>query len=362
MPFAPFNDEPPRTTKTSRTIVLRAFLFTVITGIVAAGSIVVYLAYIGKPSHSKYMSFEGFIELPKERTLNVLDYLTLAGNTLFATSESTGSVFKIDLNPHDLLSSSVSVQHGSGSAHGVVLLPGTNVAFVTRSEENKVDVFDAQSLALQATIPVADDADAIQYLPSSRLLYVASGDPKLATLIDPLKRVPVGTIPLPGKPESASLDPKTGWLYQNLTDNGSIVAIDVTKRAIAGQWSLNPCLGPTGMAIDTKLHRLFSVCAKNATLVVFDLDAHRVVASLNIGGGPDVVAFDPALRRIYSAGISGELTVIQQDGPDTYQVLDRIHTHYGAHTLTVDPVTHKVFVAYASLLVAPRIAIFTPVK
>jgi len=54
------------------------------------------------------------------------------------------------------------------------------------------------------------------------------------------------------------------------------------------------------------------------------------------------------------------MTVIQQDGPDDYRVLDEIHTHYGAHTLTVDPASHKVFVAYASLLARPRIAVFSP--
>ena len=108
---------------------------------------------------------------------------------------------------------------------------------------------------------------------------------------------------------------QSGWLYQNLVDADAVVAIDVEKRAITGRWSLAPCEGPSGMAIDTKQRRLFSVCSKNATLVVFDLDTHRIVASLKIGGGPDSVAFDPTLHRIYSAGKAGELTVVHQDGP-----------------------------------------------
>jgi DNA-binding beta-propeller fold protein YncE len=190
---------------------------------------------------------------------------------------------------------------------------------------------------------------------------VASGEPKLATLIDPAQRATVGTIALPGKPEFAAFDPQTGWLYQNIEDISTVVAIDVNKRTIVGEWSLAPCEGPTGMAIDPEHRRLFSVCAKNATLVVFDLDRHRIVTSLEIGRRPDSVALDQALHRIYSTGTAGELTVIQQDGPDAYRVLDRIHTHFGAHTLAVDPISHKVFVAYASLLVNPRIAVFTPV-
>ena len=67
------------------------------------------------------------------------------------------------------------------------------------------------------------------------------------------------------------------------------------------------------------------------------------------------------LRRVYATGKSGELSVIQQDGPDRYRTLDSIKLHYGAHTLAVDPVTHRVYVAYASLIIAPRLAVFDPV-
>lgn len=116
------------------------------------------------------------------------------------------------------------------------------------------------------------------------------------------------------------------------------------------------------MAIDSEQRRLFAVCSRNATLVVFDLDSHRVITSLKIGGGPDSVAFDATLHRIYCAGKAGRLTVIQQDGSDAYRVLDEIHTHYGAHTLALDPLSHRVFVAYASLFAHPRISVFSPAR
>ena len=324
------------------------------------GVALAYLSYPGTPSRSGFMTFDGYIGLPRDGVLNVLDYLTLNGSTLFVTSESSGALFKISLDPSNLPVSTVAEMSGTGAAHGVALLPGQNVAFITRSEADTVDIFDPNSLHQLGSIPVADDADAILYVRSARLVYVANGDARLATLIDPEKRVTVGIIHLPGKPEFSASDPQTGLLYQNLEDINSIVAIDLSKRSIAGQWSLAPCEGPSGMAIDTEQRRLFAVCSGNAKLVVFDLDTHRVITSLTIGGGPDSVAFDPGLHRVYSAGRAGKLTVIQQDGPDAYRVLDKINTHYGAHTLAVDPATGKVFVAYASLLTHPRIAVFTP--
>jgi DNA-binding beta-propeller fold protein YncE len=324
------------------------------------GALFTYLSYPGTPSKSKVMAFDGFIKLPKSRFLTVLDYLTLTDHTLFVANESSGVLYKIDVDSANPAASTVSEMSGAGEAHGVALLPSGKVAFITRSGANTVDVFNPDNLQLLGSIPVADDADAIHYLPSSNLLYVANGDAKLATLIDPDKRTTVGTIPLPGKPEFAALDQQTGLFYQNLEDVDAIVAINVGKRSITGQWSLSPCKGPSGMAIDSKERRLFAVCSGNAKLVVVDLDTHRVITSLNTGGGPDSVAFDETLHRIYVAARAGKVIVVQQDSPDAYRILDQLRTHYGAHTLVVDPVSHRVYVAYASLFARPRIAVFSP--
>ncbi len=336
-----------------------AFAVTLI-GVVAA--VLVYLIYPGSPSKSNVMAFEGFIELPRRGPLTVLDYLTVNDQALFVTSESSGALFKIAVHATDLRASTVSELAGAGAAHGVALVPDLNIAFITRSEVNTVDAFDPNSLHQLASIPVADDADAILYIPSTKLIYVAHGDANMATLIDPGKRTTVGTIQLPGKPEFPAIDSRTGLLFQNLEDTNVVAAIDVIQRSVVGQWPLAPCEGPTGMAIDSEQRRLFAACRGNAKLVVFDLERHRVITSLGIGGGPDSVAFDRDIHRIYTAGRAGEMTVIQQAGPDNYRVLDSIHTHYGAHTLTVDPTSHRVFVAYASLLTHPRIAVFSPTR
>jgi len=323
--------------------------------------VLVYLVHVGAPSQSRFAKFQSFIELPTTGRLNVLDYLTLKDHTLFVTSESSGNVFKVALDPGtQTTATNISTLPGGGAVHGVALLPSQHLAFVTRADENTVDAFDPVSLQQFGRIPVAEDADAILYDATSRLIYVANGDAHLATLIDPDTRTAVGTIPLDAKPEFPQLDTRTGLLYQNLSDTNMVAAINLTNRSIVGRWPLAPCDGPSGLAIDVDQRRLFSVCSHNATLVVFDIDHHQVIASLKIGGGPDSVAFDATLHRIYAAGKSGKFDIVQQDGPDTYRVLDQISTHYGAHTLVVDPVSHQVFVGYASLLSHPRMAVFSP--
>jgi YVTN family beta-propeller protein len=211
-----------------------------------------------------------------------------------------------------------------------------------------------------ARIPVADDPDAIFFDPIHNLIYLANGDANLATLIDPQTHTVIGTIPLGGKPEYAALDPQTKLLYQNLRDTNTVAAVDVATRSVVQRWPLRGCKEPSGMAIDAAQRRLFIACANNSMLAIFDLNAHVVNSLLSIGAGPDSVAFDADLRRVYTTGKAGVLTVIRQDSPDAYHVLDSVSLHFGAHTLAIDPTTHLLYVAYASLLVPARIAVFAP--
>lgn len=323
-------------------------------------SLAVALIYPGTPSPARSLKFEGFIALPKSGALSILDYLTIDGRDLFVTNVSDGEVDKIALGGSSLTTAPIAVLAGPPAAHGVVVDPVSGLAYVTRSEANTVDVFDPATMRLVKRIPVADDADAIFYDPANKLVYADSGDAKVATVIDPATRAKVATIPLGGAPEFAAFDGRTGLLYQNLKDANSVVAVDLAKRSVTGRWPLDQCVGPSGMAIDVAQRRLFVVCSGNARLVVFSLDNHRVGSTMAIGGGPDSVAYDPVLHRVYATGRSGVLSVIQQDSPDRYRRLDQISLHYGAHTLVVDPASHQLYVGYASLLLPSRLAVFAP--
>jgi YVTN family beta-propeller protein len=320
-----------------------------------------YVTYIGTPAAAASLDFKGFVPLRSDTALTVLDYLTVDADTLFVTSESSGAVYRIHLTKDSVpTATDVSTLPGEPAAHGVVIDPTSRLAFVTRSEANTVDVFDPVKMAVVKRIPIADDADAIFYDAVDKLIYVASGDSHVATLIDPSTQAEVATIPLGGKPEYAAIDAPTGFLFQNLRDTGELLAVDIAKRAVVQRWPLQGCGAPTGMALDEANRRLFIGCNTNAVLAVFDLDQHRIVATVPIGKGPDTVAFDASSNRIYAAGKSGDLTVVQQDAANKYRVLDTIHLHYGAHTLVVDPATHGVYVGYASLFVSPRVAVFFP--
>jgi hypothetical protein len=151
--------------------------------------ILAYLVYPPNPGKSNLLKFEKFIVLPQGSALNVLDYLSVSNNELFVAGLSQGSVFKIALDADGKrLRNAVSELPGSPEVHGVALVPFKNLAFITRSGKNTVDVVDPRNLQLLQSIPVADDPDAILYDGVSNLIYVAMETPGWRHLLIPIKK------------------------------------------------------------------------------------------------------------------------------------------------------------------------------
>ncbi len=341
---------------------LRRSLVGVLGFVIAAlCAVAAYLAFPGLPGKSSTLTFDGFIKLPSTGLLSALDYLAIGDGQLFVSSISSGQVFVTRLDPvSSTIHSAARSSAGGGAAHGVALVDRTHTGLVTRSGINAVDIFDPVSLRTIARLKVAAGPDAILYDPHTNLVYVASGEAKMATLIDPVRNAVVATVKLPGHPEYAAQDERTGLVYQNIEDTGTVAVISLSGRAIVDRWSLASCQEPSGIAVDSLRQRLFVVCSGNHRLDVFELASHRKIASLPIGRLSDTAAYDPVLQRLYVAGGAGLLVVIEPGGVGAYRVVDRIQTHLGAHTLAVDPASHRLYVGYAGFFGAPRVAVFSP--
>ena len=315
----------------------------------------VWLAVPGTPSSVTSVHYNGYIPLPRTGMLNVLDYLNVEDGQLYAASISSGAIWRVPLHGGKL-----ATLPGKPVAHGVVLDPISHMAFATRSGVNTVEIFDPATMDSLATLPVAEDADGIFYDARNKLVYVGNGDAMLGTVIDPAARSVVGTIPLGGKPEFAAFDPQTGWMLQNVESTDELLALDLATRMVVHRWPLAGCKAPSGMAIDPAERKAFIACSGNARVATFGIDAGKVLSTQTMASHVDAIAYDPGLHRLYAAGAFGAMTVLQQFG-DTWQMLDNIRTHFGAHTLTVDPQTHRIYVGYASLLTAPRLVVFDAV-
>jgi YVTN family beta-propeller protein len=231
---------------------------------------------------------------------------------------------------------------GLNGAHGATLAPGTGHGFATSGEDSSVVMFDSRTYKTLSRIHAADDADAIIYDPASRHIFTMNGDANSSTVIDPRTGTVIANIPLGGKPEEAQ-SARNGMIYANLTDSSRIVEIDARNARLTGKsWSTAPCKNPVSLAIDTRRQRLFSGC-RNGTMAISDYKNGRVVATVPVGRGVDGGGYDPAKRDAYTSNGEGTLTVVHQDTPDKYHVVESVATAQGARTMTVDPASHRLY-------------------
>src|SRR5215472_10735388 len=146
--------------------------------IIIAGA--VWLSHVGRPGASRFLAFEGYIVLPQHGALNVLDYMSINGSTLFVGGTSAGSVIEVDLRAKAPVTSE---WRDGGRVHGIAVAGSRDLAFATRSETNVVDAFRPSTLTPLRRIVVADDPDAILYDPGHDVIYVANGDAQVGTVI-----------------------------------------------------------------------------------------------------------------------------------------------------------------------------------
>jgi DNA-binding beta-propeller fold protein YncE len=236
-------------------------------------------------------------------------------------------------------------------AHGTAIAEKTGHGFATSSEDKSVVMFDLKTLKVLGRIPAAEDADAIVFDPASDRIFTLNGDAHSSTVIDPRAGTLITNLPLGGKPEYG-VSAGDGKVYANLTDISEVVEIDAKTATVGRRWSTAPCKQPVSMAIDKVHHRLFSGC-RSGMLAISDYQAGKVVATVPIGAGVDGAGYDSASGNAFACNADGTLTVIHQDSPDQYHVLETLTTPIGSRNMGLDPTNHRLFVVSAKFGPAP---------
>ncbi len=229
--------------------------------------------------------------------------------------------------------------------HGIALAPELGKGFISNGRGNNVTVFDMRTLKATGTVATEMNPDSIRYDARSGRVFAFNGRSRSATAIDAKTDKAIGNIMLPGKPEFSVADGK-GNVYVNIEDTNEIVEIDAAKATVTKKYALTGCEGPSGLAIDAKARRLFSVCG-NRVMAVSDPDKGTVVATPAIGAGSDGVIFDSSTGYAISSNGDGTMTVVQQSG-GKYDVLENIATERGARTIALDEKTHRVYTPTAT--------------
>jgi DNA-binding beta-propeller fold protein YncE len=252
----------------------------------------------------------------------------------------TNRVMVVDEDTGKLLGEVTAIQ----GAHGTAIAESAGHGFATSGRDENVVMFDLKNFQVLGRIHAAEDVDAIVYDPASNRVFTLNGDAHSSTVIDPRGTL-ITNIPLGGKPEYGA-SAGDGKVYANLTDVSEVVEMDAKNATVTRRWPTAPCKQPVSMAIDTAHHRLFSGC-RSGVMAVSDYQAGKVVATLPIGTGVDGAGFDPASGDAFASNANGSLTVIHQDTPDTYHVVEQVETPQGSRNMGLDPVSHRLFVVSA---------------
>ena len=235
--------------------------------------------------------------------------------------------------------------------HGIALAPDLGRGFISNGRAGTVTIFDLKTLATIGQAKAGENPDAIVYDSAGKRVFAMNGRSGDATAIDGASGTIAGTIPLGGKPEFAVADGR-GRVYANLQDKSQLLALDSRKLEVVARWPLAPCEKPTGLAMDLEHRRLFSGCG-NKLMAVLDADSGKVIATLPIGSGVDATRFDPGLQYAFASNGEGTLTVVHEETPDKFVVVENVSTQRGARTMALDPATHQVYLVTADFGPAP---------
>lgn len=233
----------------------------------------------------------------------------------------------------------------TAGVHGIAIAPELGRGFTSNGRAATVSIFDLKTLQVLGQVRTGRNPDAIVYDPATRRVFTFNGGSNDATAIEAASGTVAGTVALGGRPEFAAAD-GNGRIYVNLEDKNTVVALDSHRLNIEARWPLAPCEEPSGMAIDRQHRRLFIGCA-NRTMAIVDAANGRIVTTLPIGGGVDANAFDPGTGLSFSSNGEGTLTVVHQDSPEKFSVVENVTTQRGARTMALDLKTHNVFLATA---------------
>jgi YVTN family beta-propeller protein len=269
------------------------------------------------------------------------DYLVIDYDDgwLFSAHLAANQTYVIDLKSNEVLHTIADTP----GAEGLEYVPDERKIYTSNAGDNTIGVVDLKTMKVVHKIPTERKPDGSTYVAAVHKLYVSDEIARAVAVVDVRSDKIVTTLHFDSETGVPTYDPGSKLVYVNLQDRNELAAIDPKDDQIVARYPVEKCRGNHGMALDAEHHRAFLACEGNRVLVVFDLDAHKVIDSMPLAAGPDVVQFDPGIGRVYVGCASGAISVFQEDDPDHFRKLADVPVQRRVHSLAVDTRTHRVY-------------------
>lgn len=295
---------------------------------------------------------------PRHGKLPRMDYETIDPDRrmLYVAYPGANEILVFDLNRNEVVGHIQSLR----SVHGVSAISAFHRLYAAVSGGDQLATIDERSQKIVARASVGAYPDGIAYDPRNRKLFVSNAHATSDSVVDTTTGR-VASIALGGEPGNVQYDAATGQVFSVVGSRNELVAIDPRKNHIVARYPLPGCDHDHALLIDAPRRLAFVACERNARLVVLDMTTLKEQSTYQVGADPDIMAFDAGLGRLYVAAESGDVAVFQVQGR-SLQPLGLGCLAYEAHTVAVDPQTHRVYFGLQNVDGRPIIRVMEPTR
>jgi DNA-binding beta-propeller fold protein YncE len=228
---------------------------------------------------------------------------------------------------------------------GALVSEESDLVFTSNRGENTVGFFSPKNETSIVKAEVGIRPNGLAHDPARNLLLAANvGDPAIpgsftVSVVDVEKKAMISDLAVPGRTRWAVYDAFSDAFFVNIADPAQIAVIEAAKYTPIIRTFEIPAAGPHGLDLDSEHQRLFCAC-DGQKLLSIDSRSGKVLDALDIGGVPDVIFFNRALKHLYVAiGDPGLIDVIDTEA---MKLLESVPTEAGAHTIAFDAARNKV--------------------
>jgi DNA-binding beta-propeller fold protein YncE len=248
---------------------------------------------------------------------------------------------------------------GFPTVTGVLAVPELHRVFASAAGNHEVAVVDTEDLKIVARVPAGKFPDGLAYSPETGKVFVSDERNGKETVIEAKTNRHLSTIDMGGEVGNTQYDAGAHQILANVQTRNEVVVIDPQAEKIVARHALAGGDSPHGLLIVADKRLAFAACEGDSKLLVVDLTTFEVKQVLTTGDGPDVLAFDPGLQRLYVATESDIVSVFQLKG-QTLQKIEDLRVAPNAHTISVDPETHEVYLPLKNVNGHPVLRIMKP--
>lgn len=297
-------------------------------------------------------------EIPLPGPANRFDYQSVdaASGRIYMNHMNAGSTIVFDADNGKVIAEIMNLPR----ATGVWAVPAHHQIYVSAPGAHEVAIIDDRSLKVIARVGGVQFPDGIAYAPNADKVFVSDESGSADVVIDPKTGRKRSTIDLGGEAGNTHYDSVSRCILVAVQTRNQLVAIDPVSERVVQRYRLPGSDHPHGFALDEPDRLAFVTNEGSSLLQLVDLRTMKVIQTLKVPDDPDVLAWDPSWRRLYVASESGAVSAFWLDA-QTLRPMGEVRLPH-AHTVSVDPRTHLVYLPLENINGRPVLWIYEPTR